>query len=187
MTPEEIKRKADRAEGIKADEPEAVMGRPPKYKPTFAGQAAKLCALGATDADLADFFEVSIRTIERWRGEHEDFCRAVKEAKETADARVERSLYQRALGYSHDAVKIMQNAGEIVRAEYREHYPPDTTAAIFWLKNRKPEEWRDKIQNEHTGKDGAPIEVEAKPPREVAKMILTLLQKAHSDEGKSNG
>lgn len=151
MTPEEIKRKADRAEGIKPDQPEAERGRPPKYKPTFAGQAAKLCALGATDADLADFFEVSIRTIERWRGEHDDFCRAVKEAKETADARVERSLYQRALGYSHDAVKIMTVEGEVVQTPYREHYAPDTTAAIFWLKNRKPDQWREKQAVEHSG------------------------------------
>jgi hypothetical protein len=149
MTPEQVKAAADRAEGLKPDQPETVLGRPTLYKKTFAAQAAKLCSLGATDADLADFFEVSIRTVERWRSEHEEFCRAVKEAKEAADARVERSLYQRALGYSHDAVKIMQNGGDIIEAKYREHYPPDTTAAIFWLKNRRPKDWRDKQEVEH--------------------------------------
>ncbi|GLS19894.1 hypothetical protein GCM10007874_29110 [Labrys miyagiensis] len=124
-------------------------GRPTKYDPAFAKQAAKLCKLGATDAELADFFEVSIRTVERWRGEHPEFCRAVKVAKAVADQRVERSLYQRAIGYSHDAVKITQNGGDVITKEYREIYPPDTAACIFWLKNRDKDRWRDKQEVEH--------------------------------------
>ena len=134
-------------------------GRPSKYKPEFAKLAGRMCNLGATDADLADFFEVSIRTVERWRSEHDDFCRAIKDAKNVADSRVERSLYQRALGYSHDAVKIMTVNGDVVCEPYREHYPPDTTAAIFWLKNRKPDKWREKQAVELSGVDGKPIEV----------------------------
>ncbi|MEI5680491.1 MULTISPECIES: helix-turn-helix domain-containing protein [unclassified Mesorhizobium] len=151
LSPDKIKDIADRAEGIKPEQPEAVVGRPPKYKDTFAAQAAKLCGLGATNADLADFFEVSIRTIERWTSEHEEFCRAVKEAKETANARVERSLYQRAVGYSFDSEKVFNDKGKILRAATREHCPPDTTAQIFWLKNRKPDEWRDKHEVEANG------------------------------------
>ena len=50
------------------------MARPSKYKPEFAAQAAKLCALGATDVEIADFFEVDVRTIHRWKGEFEEFC-----------------------------------------------------------------------------------------------------------------
>lgn len=121
-------------------------GRPSKYEPQFAEQAEKLCKLGATDADLADFFNVATRTVERWKAEHEDFCRALKDAKEVADQRVERSLYQRAVGYQVDSVKIFMPAGaaEPVYAEFRENVQPDTTAAIFWLKNRKPETWKDK-------------------------------------------
>jgi hypothetical protein len=151
MTPEKIKEIADRAEGIKPDKPEAIMGRPPKYKDTFAKQAAKLCTLGATDEDLADFFEVSVRTIIRWKSEHEEFCQALKVAKEEADNRVERSLYQRAVGYSFDAEKVFNNRGEVVRAKTREHCPPDVTAQIFWLKNRRSQDWRDKQEHEHTG------------------------------------
>lgn len=143
LSPDKIKDIADRAEGMKP-EPQRERGRPPTYQATFAEQAAKLCALGATNADLADFFGVAIRTIERWTVEHEDFCRAIKEAKAHADARVERSLYERAVGYTFDSEKVMQFQGEIVRAEIREHVPPDVTAQIFWLKNRKPEDWRDK-------------------------------------------
>jgi len=151
VTPEKIKEIADRAEGIKPGKPEAATGRPSKYKDTFAKQAAKLCSLGATDEDLADFFEVSVRTVIRWKTEHEDFCQALKVAKEEADNRVERSLYQRAVGYSFDSEKVFNNRGEVVRAKTREHCPPDVTAQIFWLKNRRSQDWRDKQEHEHTG------------------------------------
>lgn len=151
MDPEAIKRAADRAEGIKPDHPEVGRGRPPKYKDTFASQAAKLCALGATDEDLADFFEVSVRTIGRWKTEHDEFCQALKADKAEADARVERSLYQRAVGYTFDSeeVRVLRD-GEVVRVPTRTHVPPDTTAMIFWLKNRRPDLWRDKHEVEHT-------------------------------------
>jgi len=67
------------------------------------------------------------------------------------DNRVERSLYERASGYSYDAVKIFLPAGakKPIYAHYVEHVPPDVTACIFWLKNRKPAEWRDAQQMEH--------------------------------------
>lgn len=158
MTPEQVKDAADRAEGIKPERPETA-GRPPKYKPTFAKQAEKLCALGATDDNLADFFDVSVRTISRWKVEHEEFCQALKAGKDVADDRVERSLYQKAVGCEIDAVKIFMPAGssEPVYAPYRERLPPDTTACIFWLKNRRKEQWRDKQDVEHTGKDGAAL------------------------------
>jgi len=124
-------------------------GRPTDYKPDMAVQAAKLCKLGATTADLADFFECTTRSIDRWAAKHEEFGLALKAGKAVADERVERSLFHRAVGYSYDAVKIFQYQGAVVEAPYREHIPPDTTAAIFWLKNRKPAEWREKSEHEH--------------------------------------
>lgn len=59
------------------------------------------------------------------------------------------------MGYGYNAVKAMQGNGEPVYAAYVEHVPPG--AAILWVTNRRPDEWRDKIHNELTGKDGAPI------------------------------
>ncbi len=122
------------------------MARPSSYEPDFAGQAEKLCQLGATDQELADFFEVDVRTIYRWKHDHEAFCQALKAGKDAADERVIRSLYQRAIGYEQDEVKIFMPGGaeEPVYAPFRAKVAPDVTAAIFWLKNRRSDEWRDK-------------------------------------------
>lgn len=141
--------------------PRNVGGRPSSYRAAFAKQAKKLCKLGATDVDLADFFDVSVTTIWNWKAQHAGFLNALKAAKDAADDRVERSLYQRALGYTFDAVKIFMPAGarEPVYAPHREHVPPDTTAAIFWLKNRRKVEWRDR--HELTGADGGPLQIQA--------------------------
>lgn len=132
-------------------------GRPASYRPEFAAQAAKLCALGATDYEMAEFFDVDTATIYRWKYAHQDFCDAVKAGKEQADERVARALFNRAVGYSFESEKVFQSNGKIIRAQIVEHVPPDPGAAMNWLKNRRPGEWRDKQQLEHTGKDGGPI------------------------------
>lgn len=135
-----------------------MTGRPSKYKPEFAEQARKLCVLGATDLDIANFFEVDARTIYRWKAEIEEFCQALKRGKDEADDLVEQRLFQRATGYTHDAVRIFmpKDADEPVYAPYIEHHAPDVTAAIFWLKNRRPEQWRDR--HEHSGPGGGPVQ-----------------------------
>ena len=77
---------------------------------------------------------------------------ALRVGKEEADGRVKRSLYQRAVGYDYDAVKIFMPAGakKPIYAPYVEHVPPDPTSMIFWLKNPDPERWRDAWQVEHS-------------------------------------
>ena len=134
-------------------------GRPSKYTEEYAVQATKLCELGATDKDLADFFSVSLPTIWRWQSAHPEFCSALKVGKSAADDRVERSLYHKANGYSFKATKIFMpaNASAPVYAPYIEHIPPDTTACIFWLKNRRPEQWREKQETEHSGSIGISV------------------------------
>ena len=119
-----------------------MAGRPTKYKAEYAKQASKLCALGATDRDLADFFEVTVSTINLWKVSHKAFSDSLKQGKNPADDRVEMSLYHRAIGYSHEEDDIRVIDGEIVITPMIKHYPPDTTAGIFWLKNRRPEQWR---------------------------------------------
>lgn len=131
-------------------------GRPSKYKPEFVEQAKKLCLLAATDQELADFFEVNVATLNRWKAIYPEFCASIKAGKEHADERVERSLFQRATGYEQDEVKIFLRATDEapVYAPFRAKIAPDTTAAIFWLKNRRPELWRDKVQQDHVSTDG---------------------------------
>ena len=126
-------------------------GRPSKFKPEFVKQAEKLCTIGLTDAELASFFEVSEVTLNAWKHKHPEFLNALKVGKDEADTRVERSLYHRAIGYSHPEEKIFNDGGEPLIVPTTKHYPPDTTAAIFWLKNRKTAEWRDKQDHEHSG------------------------------------
>lgn len=123
-----------------------------KYKPEYKEQAKKLCALGAIDEDIADFFEVDVRTIYNWKNEFPEFKEALQEAKDLVDAKVVRSLFERATGYSCTDTKFASHEGKITDVqEYTRHYPPDTTAQIFWLKNRKPDEWRDTTHHEHKG------------------------------------
>lgn len=125
------------------------MGRPPKFKKEYITQAKKLAGRDFTDQELADFFEVTKRTLDRWKLQHPDFCLALKMGKELPDERVKRSLYQMAVGYEQDVVKVMQHEGQVVYAPYRERVAPSPAAAIFWLKNRLPDEFRDKQDVEH--------------------------------------
>lgn len=125
------------------------VGRPTVYKPEYVQQVEKLCLLGATEPEIADFFGVNVVTIHRWSAKYPEFCNAKKVGKETADNRVERSLYQKATGYTFESEKLFQHQGEVIRAKVREHVPPSDTAMIFWLKNRRPAEWRDVHKIEH--------------------------------------
>ena len=121
-------------------------GRPTKYKAEYAEQAGRLCTFGATDADLGDFFHVSEQTINAWKNKHPKFLESIKECKKIVDGMVERRLFERATGYNHPEDKIFNNAGEELVVATTKHYAPDTAAAIFWLKNRQPDKWRDKTE-----------------------------------------
>jgi transposase len=129
-------------------------GRPTAYKPEYATQVYKLALLGLDDEEVASVFNVTVQTIYNWDKRHPEFLEARARGKSPADAKVAVSLYKRAKGYSHDAVKIMQHEGQPVYASYTEHFPPDTQAATWWLKNRQGEKWKDKVDIEHSGSVG---------------------------------
>ena len=114
------------------------------YKPEFVEQARSMCRLGATDEELAEHFEVCVRTIYRWRNTHEEFAEAVVVGKEHADARVERALYSRAVGCSVERTKVFKHAGDDkpVYATYTHHFPPDPNAALHWLRVRQARKWQ---------------------------------------------
>jgi len=119
-----------------------TVGRPTKYKAEYVKQAKKLCSLGATMANLADFFDVHIDTIYAWMSTHKPFSESIKVGKAPSDDRVEMSLYHRATGYSHPEEVIKVVGGEVVRIKTMKYYPPDSTACIYWTRNRRPDRWR---------------------------------------------
>lgn len=128
-------------------------GRPTKYRPEYAEQAYKLCLLGHTDAEMASFFDVVESTINDWKLEHDEFYESIKRGKAIADGNVVDRLYQRATGYSHPDTHFTSYEGEVKATPTTKHYPPDTTAAIFWLKNRQKKNWRDKVVVENEQPD----------------------------------
>lgn len=125
-------------------------GHPTLYRPEYSEQAYKLCLLGSTDAELADFFNVTEQTINNWKNAHQEFFESIKKGKDVADAEVASKLFHRATGYTHQETKLFLVDGEILEHEAPKHYPPDPTSAIFWLKNRQPKKWRDKQEHDHT-------------------------------------
>lgn len=145
------KKRTPTEETVEAIKETALTGRPSSYRPEYAEQARNYCFLGATDAELSNFFHVSIQTIKNWQAKYPEFLASLKSGKEQADDRVERSLYQRAVGYEYDSVKIFNANGSPMIVPYKAVAQPDTTAMIFWLKNRRPERWRDVQKHEHGG------------------------------------
>jgi hypothetical protein len=153
----------------------AKRGRPSKYRDAFARKMGVAARLGATDEQIAEILGVSVDSITRWKQKHPEFCGALKAGKDEADNRVEMSLFQRATGYSHPDVHVSNYQGNITLTPITKHYAPDTTAAIFWLKNRRPQEWRDR--QELTGKDGEPL-IPKPDERDLAKWIAFKLSAA---------
>ena len=119
-----------------------------KYNPEYHDNWAwSLAALGATELEIALAFGVNKATIQRWKKSHTSFRDAVNQGKGVSDAAVIRSLYKRATGF--DVVEERQimekdkdgNTKPIKIERYKRYIPPDTTAQIFWLKNRQRDRW----------------------------------------------
>ena len=165
-------------------------GRPSLYDKIDKAKLKALYLDGKTDAEIADIFGVTRRTIVNWRKKNPEFVLALNEEwKKAADDRVERSLYERACGYSHPETKaqwveseLQDEAGEwhkVGRWEYAEltkHYPPDATSMIFWLKNRQPTKWRDKQEIDIGGT--VTTELPAEDRKALKDMARALARKA---------
>lgn len=132
-------------------------GRPSAYdQDVHVPWARSLAARGCTDAEIADAFGVNVRTVYAWKGAHPEFAHALKESKSKTDEGVVESLYNRAIGNVKRVTKrkreVLDNTGKKVtlQEQVEETLPPDTTAMIYWLKNRQPELWRDRPKNDDT-------------------------------------
>lgn len=124
-------------------------GRPSAYKEEYDEQAYKLCKIeGYTDKDLAEFLGVCETTINAWKDKHPSFLKSIKKGKaEYDDQAVTNALRRRAMGFK----RTVEKPTKLGIVEVLEEVPPDTTACIFWLKNRQPAKWRDKQEHEHSG------------------------------------
>lgn len=148
-------------------------GRPTKYLVSFIPQAYKLSLLGATDKDLADFFEIAESTLNEWKIKYPKFSESIKKGKQIADGEVADKLFKRATGYEHPDIDIKVVRGKIVKTKLTKHYPPDPVSMIFWLKNRQKKKWRDKFEQGFTDDEGNDINP-------------VIIQLPHNGRSKSN-
>lgn len=122
------------------------VGRPSKFKTLNLEHLKFLVEKGCTDEEICSFFKISRPTFWKYQQTNLEFLNTIKGWKEFSDSRVERSLYERACGYSHQSEELfcnMATGGKVVRAITVKQYAPDTAACIIWLKNRQPEKWRE--------------------------------------------
>lgn len=110
---------------------------------------------GLTDEQIAGNMGVSRSTLNSWKDRYPDILDALKKGKEIVDRQVENALLKRALGYEYEEIKEKYEFGELSeRTVTKKQVAPDTTAQIFWLKNRKPKDWRDKQERlDNTAED----------------------------------
>lgn len=119
----------------------------PDYHPDWAWS---LYINGATDEDVANAFHVRRRTIQRWAESYPEFAKARQESKDVADAKVEKSLFKRATGFEYSTTESIvefdaNGQQKPLKIQTFKHYaPPETGAICFWLKNRKPDKWKDR-------------------------------------------
>lgn len=130
------------------------VGRPSKFHDVDKEYWAFLIEKGYTNREIANKLNVDESTIYNWMKVEEEFFKSLKGFREFADSEVEASLYQRAKGYKVKEIKLFQDKrGNIIEHEVMKAYPPDPTSMIFWLKNRKPDQWREKQEIDQTNKN----------------------------------
>lgn len=139
-------------------------GRPSKY---YTHVEPKLLLIeawardGLTDADIYTNLGIGKDAFIAYKKQYPELNEILKRSKAEADILVENALYKRALGYEYieTTEELMEGGKMKVTKRVTKQVNPDTTAQIFWLKNRRPKEWRDKQETEITGADGAPLQV----------------------------
>ena len=123
----------------------AERGRPSLYDPnTTPKMAGALANQGLTNEEIAKELGINVSTFYAWKAEYPDFSEKVQSGASSVDDRVENAFLKRALGYDLRLRKQVVVGGSLEDAEYDVHIAPEPGAALNWLKNRRPEKWRDK-------------------------------------------
>lgn len=128
---------------------------------------------------IAENIGIARQTLRQWRNTHPSISAALKEGRDVSDRHVENALYKSAIGYEYDEVtREPDEDGKLsVTKIVHKQVQPNTTAQIFWLKNRKRKEWRDRVETEITGKDGGPLNVQQITDADIDKRIAELESK----------
>lgn len=142
----------------------AAMAAKGKWKRWIAPEGLELirgwARAGLTDEDMARNMRISVSTFYDWQKRFPEFSESLKINKDIADFKVENALYQKACGMIVEETVLTMTTdpitGKILKntRTTKRHIPPDTLAAIFWLKNRQPKFWRDKQEVELSGTVG---------------------------------
>lgn len=135
------------------------VGRPTKYKEEYAELAYKFSLLGAIDAQLAQLLEISESTLNKWKHDHPEFSESIKRGKEIADVEVVEALRKRAIGYSYEEVKTEESDQGNKRTVTTKAVIPDTTAQIFWLRNRQPDKWSNNPVPDDEASIATPVQI----------------------------
>ncbi len=140
-----------------------IVARPSKYETHVAPRLEEIkdwCRNGATDEEIAKRLGSSRDSFYQYKKEFSDFSDTLKETKEIVDAQVENALLKRALGYEYKEVTKKVVDGELkVTKVITKHVVPDTTAQIFWLKNRRPDKWREKPAEEKEEQESVSVNI----------------------------
>ncbi|MGE4267163.1 MAG: helix-turn-helix domain-containing protein [Deferribacterales bacterium] len=131
------------------------VGKPTKIGNLFLPALKMMWKKGFTDVEIAQAFDITEQTLYNYKKQYPEIFEKEKDWKAEADAAVERSLFERAKGFSAKETKVFVYKGDIITEDVTTNYPPDTTACIFWLKNRKKDEWRDRAELDHGSSDGS--------------------------------
>lgn len=133
------------------------MARPSKYETHVAPRLTEIedwVRNGATDKEIWERLNISKRSFYEYKNEFSQFSHSLKKSKDFVDAQVENALLKRALGYHYNEVTKEFSDGDVkITKIITKEVVPDTTAQIFWLKNRRPEQWREKPIQEDNAED----------------------------------
>ncbi len=128
-------------------------GRPTLKSEERIEKIAELAAQGKTDKQIADIVGISERTITNWKAKDWQFSAVLKENKQLADDLVEASLFKSAVGYEHRMLKEVATKEGVQTIEDASYHPPNATSMIFWLKNRQPKKWKDRVEIQTDSKE----------------------------------
>ncbi len=149
-------------------------GRPTKYTTDLFPKIKKLIKLGATDLEIADLIDVCESTFTNWKSEHPEFLAFLKECKTITDSDMEQSLRKRAMGCTTKETKVIRRFDKeedsmfvYEESEIVKEHAPDTKAIERWLFNRDPNRWKNKIEQEISGKDGEPLQIIIPAPKQI--------------------